>query len=78
MTSRRVALLSALYGVFSGLFMNVMLAVSGAAHVGGGVSFWTFPVCTTLGFFVIYRLTFAYAWNCRAERFVPVRASREL
>jgi len=70
MTSKRVALLAMLYGVFTGAFMNAMLAISG--H-GEGVSLWTFPVWTTVGFFVIYRLTFAYAWNCRAERFVPIR-----
>jgi len=70
MTSPRVAVLAALYGVLTGTFMNAVLAITGKAD---GVSLWTFPVWTTLGFFVIYRLTFAYAWNCRAERFVPVR-----
>ena len=70
MTSKRVALLAALYGVFAGAFMDAMLAISGRSH---GVSLWTFPAWTTIGFFVVYRLTFAYAWNCRADRFVPIR-----
>ncbi|WP_394822629.1 hypothetical protein [Pendulispora albinea] len=70
MTSKRVALLAALYGIFTGAFMDALLAVAGRAHE---VSLWTFPFWTTIGFFVIYRLTFAYAWNCRAERFIPIR-----
>jgi hypothetical protein len=27
-----------------------------------------FPVATTLGFFALFRLTFAASWNRRAER----------
>jgi len=73
-TSKRVAILSVLYGLFAGAFMDAVLAVVGRS---ADVSLWTFPVWTTIGFFITYRLSFAYAWNCRAERFVPIPARRE-
>jgi hypothetical protein len=66
MGSRRVAALSALYGVLAGLFVNVLLVLSGRdAH---SFNPFLFPVGATLGFFMIYRFTFAYFWNRRAER----------
>jgi hypothetical protein len=66
MSSLRVAALAALYGVLSGLFVNVVLALSG--HATSSFSPFLFPVGATLGFFLIYRFTFAYFWNRRAER----------
>ena len=65
MSSLRVACMAALYGVFVGMLANVMVAIS----IGvGNRSALTMPLYTTAGFFVLYRLTFAYFWNRRAER----------
>ena len=66
MGSRRVAALAALYGVFAGLLVNIVLVVSG--HSAQSFNPLLFPVGATFGFFVIYRSTFAYFWNRRAER----------
>lgn len=65
--SRRVLLLAILYGFFAGMAANVLVALF-AGSAGPRVSVWTFPVWTTLGFFVIYRSTFAFFWNRRAAR----------
>jgi hypothetical protein len=65
MTSRRVALLAALYGVFAGLLVNIVLRLTGE-H--GGLSPLAFPAATTLGLFAVFRLTFAASWNRRAAR----------
>jgi hypothetical protein len=72
MTNLRVLMLSLLYGVMGGMLANIALRITGegdASHV----HFLTFPAGATLGFFVIYRLTFALCWNRRADRLVPVR-----
>src|SRR5258706_4439162 len=66
MGSRRVAALAALYGVFAGLLMNVVAILAG--HHPGAFNPFLFPVGATLGFFVVYRFTFAYFWNRRAPR----------
>lgn len=66
MGTRRVLALAALYGVLAGLFANIVLAVTG--HGAGSFNPFLFPVGATIGFFVIYRFTFAYFWNRRAER----------
>jgi len=66
MGTRRVLALSALYGVFAGLLVNVVLALSGIHR--DAFNPFLFPVGATLGFFVVYRFTFAYFWNRRAER----------
>lgn len=73
MGTRRVAALAALYGVFAGMLMNVVVALSGNHHVNP----FLFPVGATLGFFVVYRFTFAYFWNRRAARLAR-SMSREL
>jgi hypothetical protein len=64
MTSARVALLAALYGVLAGVVANVLLTCARERVPSQLV----FPVATTMGFFVFYRLTFAACWNRRAAR----------
>lgn len=65
MSSLRVAAIAVLYGVFVGMLANVLVAAS----VGtAGRSVIALPALTTFGFFVIYRFTFAYFWNRRADR----------
>ena len=63
-STRRVALLAILYGVFAGMLANVVLVLAGErmhhAH--------TLPSVLTIVFFALYRLTFAAAWNRRVER----------
>jgi hypothetical protein len=72
MSSLRVAFIAALYGVFVGMLANVMVAVS----IGvGDRSPLTMPLYTTVGFFIVYRLTFAYFWNRRAERLASLGRS---
>ena len=66
MGTRRVAALAALYGVLAGVVANVVLALMG--HAVGTFNPLLFPAGATLGFFLIYRFTFAYFWNRRAER----------
>jgi hypothetical protein len=66
MGSRRVAILAALYGVLAGLFVNVVLVLSG--YRADSFNPLLFPVGATVGFFLVYRFTFAYFWNRRAER----------
>jgi len=71
MSSLRVACLAVLYGVFVGMLANVMVAIS----IGvGNRSAFTMPLSTSLGFFIVYRLTFAYFWNRRAERLAAERS----
>jgi hypothetical protein len=64
MSNTRVLAIAALYGVFAGMLVNAALALT---HEQVG-SVMTFPLSTTFGFFTIYRLTFAVAWNRRASR----------
>jgi hypothetical protein len=66
MGTRRVGALAALYGVLAGVVANVLLALMG--HGAGSFNPLLFPLGATLGFFLIYRFTFAYFWNRRAER----------
>ncbi len=73
MTSLRVMALAALYGVLAGLFVNVIARTSGQG--AGALHPLLFPVGATLGFFAVYRLTFAVCWNRRAERLL--RGERE-
>lgn len=65
MTTLRVAALAILYGVFAGMFTNAWVALAGKA---GDVHVLAFPVGITGAFFVVFRLTFAFAWNRRAAR----------
>ncbi len=66
MTSLRVGQLAALYGVLGGLLVNVVVRVTG--EHADTLHPLLFPLATTLGFFAIYRFTFAACWNRRAER----------
>jgi hypothetical protein len=65
MTSGRVAVRAALYGVFAGLLVNIVLRLTGEHR---GMSPLAFPVATTLALFAVFRLTFAACWNRRAAR----------
>jgi hypothetical protein len=66
MTSVRVGALAALYGVLAGLAVNVVVRLTG--EHAGSLHPLLFPLATTLGFFAVYRATFAASWNRRAER----------
>jgi hypothetical protein len=66
MGTLRVLALSILHGVFVGMLANIFISVvEGKGHE---MNVLTFPLATTLGFFVFYRFTFAYFWNRRAAR----------
>jgi hypothetical protein len=75
MGSRRVFALSVLHGFVAGMLANVVLALT-AGPEGPGVSIWMFPVWTTMVFFVVYRATFAYFWNRRAQRLTGAAVAR--
>jgi hypothetical protein len=61
----RVAALSALYGVFLGMLINIVAALQ-HTHVHPVL----FPALTTAGFFAFFRMSVAWCWNRRAERLV--------
>ncbi len=65
LTTQRVMLLAVLYGVFAGLFGNAIAALGGKA---GALNPFLLPLSATLGFFIVFRVTFAFCWNRRAER----------
>ncbi len=73
MTSLHVAKLAAFYGVLAGLAANVVIRLTG--EHAQSLSPLVFPLMTTLGFFAVYRLTFAACWNRRAARLA--RGARE-
>ncbi len=64
MGNRRVAQIAALYGIFAAMFANAVIALSGES---ARVSVLTFPLLTTFVFFVLFRFTFAWSWNARAD-----------
>jgi hypothetical protein len=66
MSSLRVAALAVLYGVLAGLVVNVYARLTG--EHAGSLNPLLFPLSITLGFFALYRATFATSWNRRAER----------
>ena len=66
MTSIRVAALSLLLGFFFGMLANVAVALTAMPSMQPHVL--VFPLFTALGFFALFRTTFAYSWNRRAER----------
>jgi hypothetical protein len=71
MSEPRVLGLAALYGFPAGLFVSVLFAVSHArVHVLAA------PLLGTLLFYVVFRCTFAQAWNRRATRIA--RKKRQL
>jgi hypothetical protein len=65
MGSRRVLALSVLYGVFAGLVVNILARLGQDAD---GPRPWLFPFAGTIGFFLVFRATFAWSWNRRAAR----------
>jgi hypothetical protein len=69
-TSVRVAFLAILYGMFAGMFANAVLALLGQAKYANPL---LFPVSAIVAFFVVFRFTFAIAWNRRAARLVRAR-----
>jgi hypothetical protein len=71
----RVAALSVLYGLPTGLLMVLMDRVS--VHEITADKAGAFVLCVCVGFFTLYRFTFAYFWNRRAERFEKLRVRRE-
>ena len=66
MTSRRVAALAALHGVLAGVIVNVVVRLTG--EHAETLHPLLFPLAIPLGFFAVYRFTFAACWNRRAER----------
>jgi hypothetical protein len=68
MSTPRVATLSGLLGVFSGMLANLALVFT---ERGAELNVATIPLCASVGFFVFYRATFAYSWNRRARRLAP-------
>jgi hypothetical protein len=72
MSSLRVAVLAILYGVMAGMFANVIVAI-GSGGTPDSLSVVTLPGYTTLAFFAVYRTTFAFFWNRRAERLAAER-----
>ena len=67
MTTARVALLATLYGGFVGMLANVFVALTASAG-SPRIGVHIFPLLTTFSFFVVFRSTFAFFWNRRAER----------
>ena len=67
MGSLRVASLSLLLGVFFGVLANIVL-VATTSPSAIRPNPLVFPVFTTVGFFFVYRTTFAFSWNRRAAR----------
>lgn len=67
MGSLQVALFSALHGVFWGMLANALVAITSRGDAAQ-LSVVTLPACTTVAFFVVFRLTFAHCWNRRARR----------
>jgi hypothetical protein len=66
MSSLRVATLSLLLGAFFGMLANLAVALTAMpAHRPHVI---VFPLCTALGFFALFRVTFALSWNRRAAR----------
>jgi hypothetical protein len=74
LSTARAALLATLYGVFVGMVANLGVLSAGERmnHV------YTLPVVLTIVFFALYRLTFAAAWNRRAERIKGCRRANSL
>ncbi len=70
MTSLRVLVLAALYGIFAGLLLVVVRACGRElpAHPA------SFPIGATIALFAMHRFTFAYFWNRRADRLSHARA----
>jgi hypothetical protein len=66
MTSTRVALLAVLYGTFAGMLANAAIALTTSERPA--LSVVTLPSLASIGFFALFRATFAVSWNRRAKR----------
>jgi hypothetical protein len=82
--TRRVAAVSALFGLFFGMLTNVVIVLTNSRAAAGLSVFalpaWlTLPIATSVLFFAFFRLTFAASWNRRARRLTLslVRLPRE-
>jgi hypothetical protein len=69
-TWARTALLAILYGVFAGTLVNALVKLGGGEE---NINPWMFPVGATVGFFLVFRMTFAFGWNRRAARLSPLQ-----
>ena len=74
LTSVRVALLACLYALPAGLLCVLMTRASGDLH--DAVQLSTLLAYACAAFFTVYRLTFAYFWNRRAEQLQRLGARR--
>lgn len=75
MTTARVALMSAIFcPVYGGAVLAFLIGV-GWSPLGGILpTFLLVTLESMIAFFVVYRLTFAAAWNLRAERLRKAKA----
>ena len=67
MSSWRVVALALMLGTFFGMLANSFVLLT-APNAAWHLNVLTCPLCTSAGFFAIYRATFAYSWNRRAAR----------
>jgi len=77
LTTARLLLICALYGIFYGMCANLVLAL---AHRLGGrpvLPIYCAPTFLTLTSFLCGKLSFARAWNRRAHQFTRRRAWAE-
>src|SRR5690349_15417305 len=69
MTSGRVLLVAALYGIFLGLLLAILFrAAPDAPAACKELHPLAWPLGATALLFVVYRTTFAFFWNRRAAR----------
>jgi hypothetical protein len=79
LTNRKIALMSAFYGPICGNLTALALVFATGGSSTGGIAlrgveaFAAWSLGCALLFFVLYRFTFALAWNRRARRSAPAR-----
>ena len=66
MSTLVVAKMSLHYGLLYGALIYLLTYMQNGSNSFIGAI--TFVAIVTVSFFVLYRTTFAYFWNCRAER----------
>ncbi len=77
LTSARCFVLAGLYGTMGGVALDAWMALTARSTGAALPSPFLFPLALVLGFFLVYRLTFAIAWNMRADRLAGDRAGTE-
>ena len=77
LTSGRVMVLAGLYGAMGGVALDAWLAISARTTGAALPSPLLFPLALIAGFFLVYRFTFALAWNVRAERLAGDRVGTD-